>query len=257
MTSPLTVDAAQDDDWGQPLPIKGIEIEAAVLFADIRSFSGRTASMNPIETLIFVNHFIAWITGESLRHRAGIIDKYIGDEVMVVFSEKFGSDDPVEDALTTAIDVCARDAWDYSPHMGIAFGPVVVGVTGTALAHDVSVFGRTTTVAARCASAASPNGVSFPAELWGDRDLPSLLGATLFYRGRDPRASAPPWEISLPDERKVKSDVLQLRELTRTSMWIPCGTSAEQRARDAYKYLWDHGQIRGGSPPSDSPEEPT
>lgn len=49
------------------MPIKGREIEATVLFADITSFSSRTADLDPAETLAFVNHFLR---GFRLRHSA-------------------------------------------------------------------------------------------------------------------------------------------------------------------------------------------
>jgi hypothetical protein len=38
--------------------------------------------MSPTATLIYVQNFFAWITQEALRGRPGIVDKYIGDEVM-------------------------------------------------------------------------------------------------------------------------------------------------------------------------------
>ena len=72
-------------------PVKGREIEATVLFADITAFTSRAGDLTPEQTLFFVNNFFAWITAEALRHRPGIVDKYIGDEMMIVFSKEFGS----------------------------------------------------------------------------------------------------------------------------------------------------------------------
>jgi class 3 adenylate cyclase len=42
-----TVDAQIDDGWGASFPVKGREIEATVLFADITGFSARTADLDP------------------------------------------------------------------------------------------------------------------------------------------------------------------------------------------------------------------
>src|SRR3954469_7839362 len=91
------VDGVLDDGWGFEFPVKGREIEATVLFADITSFSTRTMDMSPAATLVYVQNFFAWITAEALHGRPGIVDKYIGDEVMVVFSKEFGSEDPFTD----------------------------------------------------------------------------------------------------------------------------------------------------------------
>jgi class 3 adenylate cyclase len=90
---PLTIDTEFDDGWGARFPVKGREIEATVLFADITAFTARTRELTPEQTLLFVNNFFVWISAEALRPRRGIVDKYIGDEVMIVFSEEFGSDD--------------------------------------------------------------------------------------------------------------------------------------------------------------------
>ena len=141
VTHQLSVDAVLEDGWGADFPVKGREIDATVLFADISSFSSRTKELNPVETLIFVNNFFAWISAEALRGRTGIVDKYIGDEIMVVFSKEFGSEDPFLEAVQTARWMAENDALAFDPHMGIASGPVVVGYVGTPIKYNCSVFG--------------------------------------------------------------------------------------------------------------------
>ncbi len=66
-----------DDGWGAPLSIKGRELEVATLFADISSFTERTADMSPVETLAYVNTFFTWMTAEALEddHLIGIISE--------------------------------------------------------------------------------------------------------------------------------------------------------------------------------------
>ena len=137
----LTVDGALDDGWNAQFIVRGREIHAAVLFADISGFSARTAKLDPTETLAFVNHFFAWITAEALRTRPGIVDKYIGDELMIVFSEEFGSKDPFLDAAQAARWMGQNDAFAFSPHIGIACGKVIVGYVGTPKRYNCSVFG--------------------------------------------------------------------------------------------------------------------
>ena len=58
----LSVDGQLDDGWGATFPVKGREIDATVLFADISSFSARSLNLSAVETLAFVNNFFAWIT---------------------------------------------------------------------------------------------------------------------------------------------------------------------------------------------------
>ena len=88
ISTPLTVDGSLDDGWGAYFPVKGREIQATILFADIASFSRRTKELSPTETLIFVNNFFSWITAEAIKDQVCIVDKYIGDEVMVLFSNR-------------------------------------------------------------------------------------------------------------------------------------------------------------------------
>lgn len=70
-----------------------------MLFSAISGFSARTLTMSPAATLVYVQQFFAWVTAEALRGRPGTVDKYIGDEVMVFFSDEFGSEDPFADAV--------------------------------------------------------------------------------------------------------------------------------------------------------------
>lgn len=153
-STPLNVDGQLDDGWGALYSVKGREIQATVLFADISGFSARTLELSSTETLIFVNNFFAWITAEALRGGTGIVDKYIGDEVMIVFSKEFGSDDPFVEAVQTARWMGEHDVHSFVPHVGIASGGVTVGYVGTPIKYSCSAFGAPVALAARCASEA-------------------------------------------------------------------------------------------------------
>lgn len=181
----LTVDGQLDDGWGALFPVKGRELEATVLFSDISSFSARTLDLTPAETLAFVNNFFAWISAEALQQSRGIIDKYIGDEMMIVFAREFGSADPFAEALQAARWMAENDAHSFCPHIGLASGPVIVGYVGTPLKYSCSVFGAPVALAARCATVAPDFGaddsrlwsssIVFPAREWQDRDLSQLF----------------------------------------------------------------------------------
>lgn len=172
----LDVDGLLDDGWGAPFPVKGRIIDAVVLFADMCSFSTRSGELSPVETLIFVNNFFAWISAEGLKGRYGIVDKYIGDEMMVVFATDFGSEDPFADAVDAARWMVERDALGFNPHIGIAAGEVVVGYVGTPLKYDCSVFGSAVTLAQRCCQIKNSQGsIVIPASNWADRKLETVL----------------------------------------------------------------------------------
>jgi hypothetical protein len=249
--SELTVDGRLDDGWGGDVFVKGREIEATTLFADISSFSARTADMTPTETLVYVNTFFTWITEEALRHSAGVVDKYIGDEVMVIFAEEFGSKDSFVDAVRAARWICEHDVLDYTPHIGIASGPVVVGYVGTPLRHNCSVFGASVALAARCAGVPvhlsddefASHVITFPANEWGNRSVDDVLDPE---RVRDPDTgeieetpSSHKWRCADPFDCDLKNvGTVALRQLSDPMMLrINQGWSVEERAREGVKAL--------------------
>jgi class 3 adenylate cyclase len=219
----LTVDAQLDDGWGAKFPLRGRELEASVLFSDISGFSARTRDLNPTATLAFVNRFFTWIAAEALRHYPGIVDKYIGDEVMVIFAQEFGSAEPFSDALRTAVWMGENDAWGFGPHVGIASGAVTIGYVGTPLRYNCSVFGAPVALAARCAAVRPQSGdrtsIVFPAAEWGDRELGKI-------------APSGKWELRAPRKVTMKnlSDT-EVREVVKQTIYVP-GQSAEDAARE-------------------------
>jgi class 3 adenylate cyclase len=249
-TNTLSVDDQCDDGWGAMFPVKGREIQASILFSDISGFSKRTLNLSPTETLIFVNNFFAWISAEALRKRPGIVDKYIGDEIMVVFSKEFGSDDPFVDAVQTARWMCEMDSLAFRPHMGIASGPVIVGYVGTPIKYNCSVFGAPVAMAARCASVKPDEDhvgsglIVFPASEWGDRSFEDVFPAAT-YKGPDgePVKKRVPWELR--PVRKVPMKNLgdqEIREVYQVSIWHPCEFSAESRAKEALEGIRANGR---------------
>lgn len=225
------VDGVLDDGWGSGFPVKGREIEATVLFADIAGFSTRTRDIAPAATLVYVQNFFAWITAEALQGRPGIVDKYIGDEVMVVFSTEFGSVDPFADAVQAAAAMSRHDVHAYQPHIGIASGPVIVGYAGTAFRYNVSVFGAPVALAARCAAvkpldpdAYVSSTIVTPSADWGDRNLASVISPV----GNE--NEYPKFQLLEPRAVPMKGlDEVVVREIHNTGGWFP-QQSAEARA---------------------------
>jgi hypothetical protein len=245
----LTVDAQLDDGWGASFPVKGREIEATVLFADITAFSARTADLDPTETLTFVNNFFSWISAEAIRGRPGIVDKYIGDEIMIVFSKEFGSRDPFADAVQTARWMGQKDVLAFVPHIGIASGLVIVGYVGTPLRYGCSVFGAPVALAARCAALEAEydgrysSHMTFPAADWGDRDFNALFPVET-VKDTDGSLYSPPlgWELLEPRSVCLKNlGEVEVRHAINTSFWMPA-QAAEERAREAVSAITSAGR---------------
>jgi class 3 adenylate cyclase len=252
----LHADGQLDDGWGATFPVKGREINATVLFADITAFSERTRDLSPAETLIFVNNFFAWISAEAIKGSHGIVDKYIGDEVMIVYSTEFGSEDPFVEAVQSARWMAQDDVLGFCPHIGIASGRVIVGYAGTPLKYNCSVFGAPVTIAARCA-AVKPEGEGpygaaavFPAAEWANRELREVIPPQR-YKTPDGEVAEHPYDWELSDSREVtvKNTTLAVRELVRTGVWLPYpGSGPEDRAREGLADLRRVGLYRPDLP---------
>lgn len=211
----LDVDGLLDDGWGAPFPVKGRIIDAVVLFADMTAFSTRSSELSPVETLIFVNNFFAWISAEGLKKRHGIVDKYIGDEMMVVFAKDFGSEDPLADAVNAARWMVENDALGFNPHIGIAAGEVVVGYVGTPLKYDCSVFGSPVTLAQRCCQFKERQGaIVILARDWADRQLEHVLEKRKMKQpdGKEFELDVP-WKMFPAEKVNVKQQELEIIQL--------------------------------------------
>ncbi len=247
VSTTLTVDGQIDDGWGAGFPVKGREIWATVLFSDISGFSRRTQDLSPAETLIFVNHFFSWVTAEALRGSSGIVDKYIGDEMMIVFSQEFGSEDPFLEAVQAARWMGEHDAYSFCPHIGIASGKVIVGYVGTPMKYNCSVFGAPVALAARCAgvkpassdeTSFSSCSIVFPATEWGERDFGTVFPPQRFKMSDGSiYEKTHSWDFQNPRPVEIKNlpDLL-IRQIVKRSMYFP-QQGPEDRAKEALSIL--------------------
>jgi hypothetical protein len=188
--------------------------------------------------LAFVNHFFSWVTAEALTETRGIVDKYIGDEVMIVFSGEFGSVDPFAEAVSVARRFGENDAFSFRPHIGIASGRVAVGYVGTPVKYNCSVFGHAVAVAARCAAVrvrkiSIGGSIVFPA-----KELMGHEFDELFPRGKvtlpdgTVQLRQPSWEMSEPRTEHPKNmPPVEVIVVESTTAWIPTITAEEWAKR--------------------------
>jgi class 3 adenylate cyclase len=132
-------------------PLAGIKVCGAILFADLPSYSSFAQKAEPAECACYVNLFFAWFEGET-KHFRGIVDKYIGDELMAVFIQSECKQEPLKAAILTAKAMLSNDPFTFGPKIGIAEGPFVVSLIGSTKNTEVSAMGNTVNLAARCTS---------------------------------------------------------------------------------------------------------
>ena len=94
--------------------------DMAILFADIRNFTGHSELLGPEETFHFLNAYLGEVV-PIIRKHGGVIDKYIGDAIMAVFSCTRGC------AVTAAVEMQRALRKQNSAHQ-IGGNPVTVGI---------------------------------------------------------------------------------------------------------------------------------
>jgi adenylate cyclase len=138
---------------------RGRKTIGAVMFVDIRGFTALTETMDPAEIGSFLSAFRR-IVREAVERHGGIVDKHIGDAVMVVFGVPQPAGHDARRALDGARDVLAGIAqWNAARakegHPAVAigigahWGDLFVGGVGDDQRLEVTVLGDTVNVAAR------------------------------------------------------------------------------------------------------------
>ncbi|MCF8236399.1 MAG: adenylate/guanylate cyclase domain-containing protein [Bacteroidales bacterium] len=75
-----------------------VQKEMTTLFADIRNFTGISEEMTPRENFNFLNNYLGYME-PVIRNNKGFVDKYIGDSIMALFSDR------AEDAINASIEM--------------------------------------------------------------------------------------------------------------------------------------------------------
>jgi hypothetical protein len=130
---------------------------------------------------------------------------------------------------------------------------VTVGYVGTPLKYNCSVFGQCVAIAARCAGIkVVPPGnyggwVTFPAAEWGTREL-NAVAPPHNYQNPDGTTYTEPfnrWEISDVRKEPFKNmGDFEVRQLVKTSIWVPFETSAEAHAQALIAAMKADGRYR-------------
>ncbi|KQT51148.1 hypothetical protein ASG43_21295 [Aureimonas sp. Leaf454] len=136
--------------------------EAAVLFVDIRGFTGLAETMSPEELGVLLGEYRRRVV-DAVGHWDGTIDKFMGDGVMAVFGLDESRSADAERAFHCACQLVNRlETWSEAMAkagaepmtfgIGLHFGPVVGGVVAGGAHGEHTVLGDTVNLAARLQS---------------------------------------------------------------------------------------------------------
>ncbi len=130
-----------------------------VLFADIRSFTTISEDLSAREVVAMLNVFFERMVAVVFAHH-GVLDKFVGDQLMAVFGILPGKLDPADEAVQAAVAMQRemnrlmqqrRQAGEreFSIGIGINTGDVILGNIGCANRMDFTVIGDPVNVAAQ------------------------------------------------------------------------------------------------------------
>jgi adenylate cyclase len=145
----------------------GEEREATVLFADIRGFTTLSEQLPPPELIQLLNAYLSRMS-RVIEERKGVIDKYIGDEVMAIFGAPLASSDHALRAVMAAVDML-KELQQFNAAegrnaplrigIGIATGSVIAGNVGSPERLNYTVLGDTVNLASRLQGLTKEYGV--------------------------------------------------------------------------------------------------
>jgi class 3 adenylate cyclase len=179
---------------------KGARREMTIFFCDMKDFTAFSEGMTPAALVNVLNRYMT-VMSDPVRRHDGIIDKYIGDEIMAFWGPPFtGADEHPRLACLAALDQLAgltafraelpeltglrRGVPEIDIRIGIATGDAVVGSIGSEQTRNYTVIGDTVNLASRLVGANKTYGTRalvseatsrFAADLVEAREIDSVI----------------------------------------------------------------------------------
>lgn len=188
--------------------LEGELLEVAVLFCDIRNFTGISSKLTPNQVVFLLNTYYSSMAEVIKRHQ-GTINQFVGDEIFVVFGAPHPVDRCEHRAVYCAAEMVAeldrlnqrvQESIPFQVKVGIGInsGPVIAGNLGSQDRLSYSVTGDTVNFAKRIESLTKnkPNAILVSQSIYAKIKL---------------AVSATPWT---PIEIKGKKGRIQVYEIT-------------------------------------------
>ena len=151
----------------------GAEVGISVLFADIRNSTGIAERTSAAEFRQLVQHFYHR-AAKAIDDNGGIIDKFLGDGIMVLFIPVIAGENHARraveagEALLAAVSDQTLVRGGVRVGVGVHTGEAFVGAIGIDDKLDFTALGDTVNVAARLGSVAGPGELLVTADAWSD-----------------------------------------------------------------------------------------
>jgi class 3 adenylate cyclase len=166
----VSEEIAQEAIEAEEITLGGRRQPVAVLFSDLRGFTAYSERVPPEQLIAELNGYLNVMVG-VIRREGGVVDKFIGDAIMVVFGIPKHKPDDARRAIRAAAGMQVALAEHneerakagrapFKQGIGVHFGPAVAGHVGTAERLQYTVVGDVVNVASRLESATKAMEVS-------------------------------------------------------------------------------------------------
>ncbi|GBD95018.1 adenylate cyclase 1 [bacterium BMS3Abin05] len=139
--------------------------DIAVLFSDIRSFTTVSEKLEPESLVKLINVYFDLQT-KSIEKYFGIVDKFVGDQIMALFLEEEMNDQAIQAAIEIQQNIRKLNVERKKMNkeilqvgIGIYYGPVMIGSMGTKTRMDYTAIGDSVNLGARLCAIAKPGQI--------------------------------------------------------------------------------------------------
>jgi adenylate cyclase len=169
---------------------RGQEREIAVLFCDLRGFTGLSEKRLPFDTVFLLNRYFE-VVGHAVEEAGGHLDKFVGDGALALFGLSSDTVQAARQATAAAIAIAhgvETLSRTYASEldrplaiaMGLHAGPAIVGEMGYGGATTLTAVGDTLNIASRLEGLAK----DLDAELVISDDIAQRAALDLYGRER-------------------------------------------------------------------------
>ena len=191
----------------------GAEVEISLLFADVRGSTALAERMSAEEFSQLMARFYG-AAAKVVDSRNGIVDKFVGDQIVALFIPGFAGADHASDAIASAHELLAKTGHsDVAPWIpvgaGVHTGVAYVGTIGEGDALDFTALGDSVNTAARIASSAGVGEILVSASTVSaaEFDTTGLEQRALTLRGRNEIVEAWVTTLGTPARREELAPV--------------------------------------------------
>jgi class 3 adenylate cyclase len=140
---------------------QGRKVELAILFSDVRGFTAYSEKNAPESVVAYLNKLLS-VQTEIIQRNGGDVDKYVGDDIVALFSGEEKELRACASALQIQEELAKNRASLYggmSIGIGIDTGAVILGMIGSQKRADFTVIGDHVNNTSRLCAIARPDMV--------------------------------------------------------------------------------------------------